>query len=115
MEDKVPLIIRGILKAADSSKKQRISRKIREKKEAEEHQRVWEEQRRRREEQNRIDDLIDQANNWHKAKIIRRFLKASERSVIKKHGGYDKDSEFTQWLSWANNYAKSIDPLYIYE
>lgn len=111
LEDKVPLIIRGFLKAADSSKKQRIASKIREKKEAQERREAWEEECRRREEQKRIDELIAQANDWQKAKIIRRFLKAAERSVIRKHGGYDRDSDFGNWLSWGNNYVNSIDPL----
>jgi len=32
-------------------------------------------------------------------------------SVIQKNGRYGKDTEFGQWLAWANNYANNIDPL----
>ncbi len=111
LEDKLPLILKGILKAADSYKKKRVADKIRAEKEAEERRRAWENELQKRKERERIDDLMGQVNNWQKAKLIRRFLKSAEQAVIQKNGRYDKDSEFDQWLSWANNYAKSIDPL----
>ena len=52
-----------------------------------------------------------QVNDWQKAILVRRFLKAAKQTVIRKNGHYDKDSEFGQWITWANNYVNSIDPL----
>ncbi len=111
LEDKLPLILKGILKAADSFKKQRVRERARAVKEAEERRKAWENELRRRKERERIDDLMGQVDNWQKAKLIRRFLKSAEQAVIQKNGQYEKNSEIGQWLSWAHNYANKIDPL----
>ena len=85
--------------------------RIRAGKEAEERKRAWENELRRRKERERIDNLMGQVDNWQKAKLIRRFLKSAEQAVIQKNGQYEKNSEISQWLSWAHNYANKIDPL----
>jgi hypothetical protein len=111
LEDKLSLILKGILKAADSYKKKRILERIRTAKEAEERRKAWEKELQRRKERECLDGLMSQVDNWQKARLIRQFLKAAEKTAIHKNGQYAKDSEFSQWLAWANNYADSIDPL----
>ena len=111
IEDKVPQIIQGILKAANSFKKRRIEAKHREIREAKERQKAWEREVRMRKEREEIDNLMSQVDNWNKARSIRSYLRAVERFVIQKRGGYDKGSEIDQWLTWAYDFAKKIDPL----
>jgi hypothetical protein len=111
IEEKVPLIIKGILKAADSFKKMRIKAKHREIREAKERQIALEKEMQLRKEQENINNLMSQIDNWKKARSIRSYLRAAELFVIQEYKGYDKDSEFDKWLVWAYNYANRIDPL----
>jgi hypothetical protein len=109
LEDKLPSILKGILKAADYFKKQRFEEKIRAIRQAQERQRAWEEERRRMEEQKCIENLMAQVNNWQTSRRIRQFLRRVERIAIRYND--DRDSKLNRWIDWAYRYADKIDPL----
>ena len=101
----------GALKEADACKKRRIRDKERRIQQAKEEKRRWEAEKQRRKEEERIQRLEMQVESWRKSRHIRDFLKAAAELVTQKHGGYEEESEFGQWLKWAQDYADRIDPL----
>lgn len=70
-----------------------------------------EEERLRQEEQKRIHDLEKCIACWKKSLEIREYLDYSKKYVTQKHGGYDEDSEFGKWLTWAYDYAEQVYPM----
>jgi hypothetical protein len=113
LEHKLPSIIKSILSAASLCKRRSIEVRAarrreeeRQRREAVRKQREQEEERLRDKERGRIDQLESLAARWRKARELREFLKAYEDAVIKKYGGYDKNSEFDEWLVWATHYTE---------
>lgn len=110
LENRLPLILKGFLKAADSFKKHRIAERIRAIKQADEQRKAWQRELREMEERERISDLLKRINNWNNARLIRQFLKELHNVAIE-CGRYDENSKFGRWLKWAYSYADKIDPL----
>jgi len=67
--------------------------------------------RRREEENRRREKLEGDVALWRKSRDIREFIHAYESKLIERKGTIDPDSNQAAWLTWAKNYANSIDPL----
>lgn len=113
IEEQVPLIVKGILTAADKRKKWRIEKGIEERHEAEEERLAELRELNAEHEQERISDLIAQVDSWHKASAIRHYLNAFEKASFKDE--CNRDAHIEYWLDWANNYADSLDPLMMFD
>lgn len=67
-------------------------------------------ERRRQEEANKIAELEEMTERWHKANRIRRFLSVVEERASGK-GALDPASNLAQWIDWGRRYAEEIDPI----
>ncbi len=63
------------------------------------------------EEQDRIQKLVQDAENWNKSKLIRAYLKAVKEDVVERQGLIEPGSELNKWLTLANQQADRLDPL----
>jgi hypothetical protein len=81
-------------------------------KEQEEKARILEEKRRLIEvEQKRVSDLISDADNWKKSKVIREYVSAVERAVLEGKSTFKPEGELKHWIKWALQQADRLDPL----
>ena len=48
---------------------------------------------------------------WEKSERILRFISAVEARVAERGITLDPDGDTAKWVSWAKDYAKSIDPI----
>jgi hypothetical protein len=108
VEQQIPLIIKGILSAADRQKKTRIQKKIEDCRRAKEKRLAELKALLEEHEKQRIDDLENQVKKWKQAVAIRNYLNAFEEAM-----GTDeyRDHGMKYWLEWAYGYADQIDPL----
>jgi len=81
----------------------------RERQEAEEQRRA--EERRREAEVARVRALHRQSVRWETSKRVHSYLKAVRAVAESQPGGLQADSDFSNWLAWAEGYTRSIDPL----
>lgn len=81
------------------------------KEQAEAAKRRWEEEQRRRDEQNRVDDLLRQADAWEKAERLRGYLAAVRAHWIATQGEIEAGSPADEWLAWGSGVAERIDPM----
>jgi hypothetical protein len=80
------------------------------------HWRVKERERKRQEalqqeEQKRVQNIENWVARWKKSRDIQEFVEYAKQCMIQKRGGYDEDSDFGQWVKWANGYAEQINPV----
>jgi hypothetical protein len=88
----------------------------RERLEREEQQRIWEEERRIAQEERqrkeieivKFNELLQQANQWQQAQILRHYITAVEANAIQTGTLNDV---LIGWLSWAKQRADLYDPL----
>lgn len=84
----------------------------RERQRREEERRQREEQERiRREEAARLQALEQEVGDWQRAKQIRAYVGAVRQSATEQSGSISPGSELEQWIVWALEQAKRIDPL----
>ncbi|MEI6062629.1 MAG: hypothetical protein WCR72_18140 [Bacteroidota bacterium] len=81
-----------------------IERKLRE----EQERLVREEKERIEKERSDFQDLYKQSKRWHRARIMRDYIKAVEEKAVEKSGLTD---EVQSWLRWANDKVDWYDPL----
>ncbi len=103
--------LRGLLIAAEGLKATRTRREQCHKEREEKERRCIEEEQRRREEEAKVQKLKDLVACWDESRRIREFLGAVEEAAVQKFGAVSEDSELRRWLSWAHQYANSIDPI----
>lgn len=77
--------------------------------EAEERRR--EEEHQREAEATRVRALLDQAENWDTSKRLHSYLAAVRAAAESQPDGLQADTDLRNWLTWAESYARSIDPL----
>ena len=62
-------------------------------------------------EQQKISQLIQDAENWDKSKVIREFIAAVKKEHFSGNQVYDVQEDFDSWLKWAKEQADRLDPL----
>ena len=103
IESRLPEILAYFEITAKNEKQSRIEREQRRKQEEEERQRRKELQRKKDDEFKKIRILIDNANFWKQAQILREYIQAFE---CKK----DLNPELQEWLLWAKDKVEWLDP-----
>ena len=62
-------------------------------------------------ERERVDSLIQQAENWKTGELVRAFVEAAKRELAPPGGGVAPNSDLAQWIQWASQQADRLDPL----
>jgi hypothetical protein len=62
-------------------------------------------------ERERVDSLIQQAENWKTSELLRAFVGVAKRELGPAGGNITADSEFAEWIDWASKQADRLDPL----
>ncbi|MFO7802189.1 MAG: hypothetical protein R6V55_07840 [Desulfovermiculus sp.] len=78
-----------------------------------------EEQKRRREElqarmdheRNRVDTLINDAENWKKSQVLKEFILAVKKARDAGGCAYEPDCGWEEWFKWARDQADRLNPL----
>lgn len=86
---------------------------------AEDNERNWlieadlraKEARRLEQERLRVKALEKQAVSWNKSQLLTAYLSAVRATAQKQLVDTQRDERFDEWLSWAEAYAASLDPL----
>ena len=110
LENCLNSIIAGLAAAAQGEKALRLRREEWERERQEDQRRRWEEEEQRRKEDEKIKHLEKLLANWIQSQKIRKFLAEVERAVMLNNG---KTANLTDWITWARDYADSIDPIYL--
>lgn len=118
IEERYGSIIAGLIRYAALSRQKREEKELRarqhevEEMERQDLHRIWQEKQRLiEEERERVNGLIELAENWHKSNILRDFIDAVKQQAIEADARIDADSELGQWLEWAANQADRLNPL----
>ena len=56
----------------------------------------------------KFNDLVDDANRWQQAQIIRNYINAIEKKMTSEN---DNQEEISNWVKWAKDKVDSYDPL----
>jgi len=115
-------LIIGFVKTADHIRiKRRLAAEAQQRHEEQERIRRQQEEelRRKREElqrlqdaeQARVDELINHANSWRQSRIVRIYLDAVRQMLIQRDGELSEEGETAEYLAWAEQQAKRLDPL----
>lgn len=115
------LIIQWVYEAGRKRMQRRGAEEVMRRNQEEERQRQEREvelQRRRQEllerqkiEEDRVKELIADAEAWHGSQVLREYIGAVEKSVLDRDGDIGEGGEAAQWLKWARQQADRIDPL----
>jgi len=118
LEDNLESFVKGLIKLAveKNEHQRREEEKERQrfemlKKREEEARRRAELERRIKHEQQKISQLIQDAENWDKSKLIREFVATVERDYFSGNQTYEVQGDFDSWLKWAKDQADQLDPL----
>ncbi len=111
LEERVGDFIISLVRAAYEDLEASRRRAERERQAEEAAERRREDERLREAEAARVQALLRQAEEWETSKRLQSFLKAMRAAGESKLGGLEADSDFSNWLGWAESYARSIDPL----
>jgi hypothetical protein len=65
---------------------------------------------RRAKEEARQKKLEDEANNWHRATMLRSYIARREEFLHRVEGTSDEKAQISDWINWAKDYANSLDP-----
>jgi len=101
----------GLIKNAVELRTRAIEREQEARRREEQQRRQEEIARRKREEEARLQNLLNQTENWHRSKQIREYIQAVKDDAIRKNGCIEPGSELDKWLTWANQQADRFDPL----
>lgn len=92
--------------------------KNREEEEWEARKRKEEEERRRQAkwkeilmEQEKVDDLIEESEDWAKSNRLRDYINAKKADYISRGVSISPESDAGKWLKWASDQADRLDPL----
>ena len=111
LENCLNSIIAGLGTAAEGIKTHRAELERWERERQEQERRRWEEQERRRKEEEKIKDLDKWVAKWEQSLKIRQFVSEVEKAAAENEA--KKTVNLTEWLSWARDYADSIDPIHL--
>ena len=62
-------------------------------------------------EQERVTELIVNAQDWRKSKLIRKFVMAVQEDMVSGKCHYTFEGDFDEWVAWAHEQADRLDPL----
>ena len=118
LEENLDNFVKGLLKlAVEKTERQRQEQEEERqriemlKKREEEARRRAELERQIKNEQQKISQLIQDAENWDKSKVIREFIAAVKKEHFSGNQVYDVQEDFDSWLKWAKEQADRLDPL----
>ena len=100
----------GLAKYAAKARELRLERAARERERAAQEARQAELKRQQAAEQARRSQLERDAEAWHRAELVRRYVAAVETEAPSGQGAIDPESELGRWLAWARQHADRIDP-----
>jgi len=109
IEDEIGDIVIGIMEALNVVKEMREEREIREERRRQEEIRRWELEKQRDKETERIERLLDQAEDFSHAQKLYEYIEAIEKLLPDIQD--DKQAELIQYLSWARQKANWLNPL----
>jgi len=92
-----------------------IEREDNQKRELERYRQAEEEKKKEELERQKIQSLEKDASNWQKSKIIKSYIEELKKLYIEKNDEIKPESEFGQWVSWANKHIESLNPLGKYQ
>ncbi len=107
----IPEIVRGILEHVEDMRERKAASASVARQQAVEAQRRYQEEQRRKEAQARVDSMILEVEAWERARRVRRYLRALQRTALEQNGRIDPGSEMDRWLDWAHAVADRLDPL----
>lgn len=64
-----------------------------------------------KDEEKRVAGLMAEANGWHDARRVRRYVEATRAFLVKRDGSIDPGSDADEWVRWASDQADRLDPL----
>lgn len=111
LEERLSDFIISLVKAAYEELQADRRRAERERQEREAEERWRAEERRREAEAARVRALLQQAESWGTSWRLNGYLMAVRAAAESQPGGLQADTELYAWLTWAESYARSIDPL----
>jgi hypothetical protein len=118
LEDNLDGFVKGLLKlAVEKTERQRREQEEERqriemlKKREEEARRRAELERQIKNEQQKISQLIQDAEDWGKSKVIREFIAAVKKERFSGNQVYEVQEDFDSWLRWAKEQADRLDPL----
>ena len=59
-----------------------------------------------------IHELEEEAGAWHRARYLRRYIRAARRAAAGGTFTVDVQGEKTDYLAWAEHYVNQLDPLH---
>jgi len=118
LEESLDAFVLGLVKFAAKKKEYRLKREE-EERQRQERERQWQEEQRRlaelkrqaKEEKQRVDKLLEDAENHEKSRQLRAFIAAVENERLKGNPAYVSDDEYEAWVAWARDQADRLDPL----
>lgn len=111
IEEKLNDFLVGIYMIVQEIRAFRVRRIERERQRKLEQQRRWEQEQARLERAKKIEQLESQVNNWHRSREIREFLEHAKATIESKDLSPDDRERHLEWLTWASEYADTLDPL----
>jgi hypothetical protein len=110
VEEKLNEFMIAVVRIADNEIRWQEERAIRERQRQEEERARWERERRQGEENRRGEDLVQLANRWREAELLRTFIATARAKPGSDPETSPSDSQFHRWLRWAESYADQLDP-----
>ncbi len=117
LEDRLNQFVAGLVEMAarirqhdEEVAKQNELRRQEEEKRAEQARLLAEKRKEFKAEKARVDQLVTQAEDWNKSKLIRELVEAV-RQAHSATGPIAPDSDIAQWIEWASRQAERFDPL----
>ncbi len=111
IEDKIVEIAEGILFAAIKDRIKHIEWKEEEDRRAEQERIRKEREAALQRERHKREKLFSEAQNWNTSQNLRQYIDAAVKQHETVHGPIERDSEFDQWVQWANKQANEMNPL----
>ena len=111
LEERSSDFVVNLVKAAYEDLEAARRRAERDRQAEEEAERRREEERRREAEAAKVRALLQQAASWDTSRRLHSYLMAARAAAESQPGGLQADTDFSNWLTWAESYARSIDPL----
>ena len=107
----MPKFISGLIQIA-AKKSEETRQKKEEERLREEHKRILQQKVEEYNlEKERVSGLIENSDNWNKAKALRKFIPEVEKCLKNGEPVPFIDGEENDWIQWAHNQADRLDPL----
>jgi hypothetical protein len=111
LEDQLPDVVAAILKVGVVLRLRAEERKKEELRKRQHELEMYELAKQIKGEQSRVDQLLTQAADWHRAKQLREYIEAYTVTHANDGQVIDPQSDKGQWVRWAKEQADRLDPL----